>query len=154
MEVAASCVAFIDFALKLTLAIREYQKSVRNCPRALEDLHTELGLVNANLKNLVQLVERQPEATYAHLGKPNGPLDRCQEELSRLLKDLQKRSPKKGKGRWKFWYYVRRLLWPLTEADFRNYLSVTQRYSGQFNLAVNVDTKYVLVVRFVFQSYG
>ena len=148
MEVAASCVAFIDFALKLTLAIRDYQKSVRNCPRALDDLHRELGLVNANLENLVRLVERQPEGTYAHLAKPNGPLNRCQEELSRLLKDLQRRSPKKGKGRWKFWYYVRRLLWPLTEADFQNYLSVAQRYSGQFNLAVNIDTKCVLLMHF------
>lgn len=153
MEVAASCLAFIDFALKLTLAIGEYQKSVRNCPRALEDLHTELGLVNANLESLVKLVERQPDATYAHLAKPNGPLDRCQEELLQLLKDLQKRSPKKGKGRWKFWYYARRLLWPLTETDFQNYLSVTQRYSGQFNLAVNIDTKYVLLVRLESKSY-
>ena len=154
MEVAASCVAFIDFALKLTLAIRDYQKSVRNCPRALEDLHTELGLVNANLENLVKLVERQPDATYAHLAKPNGPLDRCQEELSQLLKDLQKRSPKKGKGRLKFWYWVRRLLWPLTEADFQNYLSATQRYSGQFSLAVNIDTKWVLLIDYASQFHG
>lgn len=143
MEVAASCVAFVDFALKLSLAIGAYQKSVRNCPKALEDLDTELGLVSANLQNLVQLVERQPEATYAHLAKPNGPLTRCQEELSQLLKDLQKRAPKKGKGRLKFWYWVRRLMWPLTETDFQSYLDVVQRYSGQFNLAVNIDTKYV-----------
>ena len=144
MEVAASCIAFIDFALKLSLAIGEYQKSVRNFPKALEDLSAELGLIQKNLENLVQLVERQPEATYVHLVEPNGPLQRCQEELSELLKDLKKRSPsKKGKGRWKFWYHIRRLLWPLTETSIQEYLGVVQRYSNQFSLAVNIDTRCV-----------
>lgn len=144
MEVAASCIAFIDFALKLSLAIGAYQASVRNYPKALDDLNAELGLIQENLRNLVQLVERQPQASYAHLTDPNGPLQRCQRELVQLLKDIQKRSPpEKGRKRWRFWYHVRRLLWPLTETSVQNYLGVVQRYSGQFNLAVNIDTKYV-----------
>ncbi|RXW17257.1 hypothetical protein EST38_g8592 [Candolleomyces aberdarensis] len=141
MEVAASCIAFVDFALKLTLAIGEYQKSVRNYPKALDELHAELGLIQENLENLVKLIKRQPDASYAHLANPKGPLKRCQDELEGLLNDIRKRStPKKGKGRWRFWRHVRRLLWPLTETGIQSYLGVVQRYSGQFILAVNIDT--------------
>lgn len=137
MEVAASCIAFVDFALKLTSAIDKYQKSVRNYPATLDHLRTKLQVAQENAQRLEGLGIRHQKAAYKHLARPGGPLQRYNEQLSGLLEDLQKHTEKSGK---KWTNRFRRMLWPLSESKFQGYLEVMDSYSKDFTFALAIDT--------------
>ncbi|KAF6744157.1 hypothetical protein DFP72DRAFT_930100 [Ephemerocybe angulata] len=129
MEVAASCIAFVDFALKLTSAIDKYQKSVRNYPATLDHLRTKLQVAQENAQSIWPVQA--------------GPLQRYNEQLSGLLEDLQKHTEKSGK---KWTNRFRRMLWPLSESKFQGYLEVMDSYSKDFSLQ---DKKYFEVLQWL-----
>ena len=144
MDVATAVLTFIDFSVRLTKAVTAYTNSVKNYPKTLDDFITELNMVQGNLRNLLKLIEQNPDGSYARLGGHDGPLQRCQKELEDVLETLHKRSKKPSGGyRERAAAGFRRLVWPLSEEEVQGFLAVIQRYTAQFDFGVGIDTKYL-----------
>ena len=142
MEIAAACVAFVEFSYRLTAAATKYTKSVKNSPHSLDAFLKELHRTQDTLQKITELCQRKPDVGHDGLVAV---VKDCQAELSKLLPLLEKSlSPSKTQqtrtGRVSAGF--RRLAWPLKESEIKAYLDVVHGFYRQISMELTRITKY------------
>lgn len=134
---AASVIAVVEILGKLFDICRTYSTSVKNARKDITRLRNEITALELVLTNVADIedsgVSGQLE-TLSLLKSPGEALERCQDELNRLIKPVD---PGDGVQRMRK-YGLGVLKWPLANKDVDKAVTM-ERYKSLFSLALTGD---------------
>ncbi|TFK28563.1 hypothetical protein FA15DRAFT_43395 [Coprinopsis marcescibilis] len=117
----------VDFCVKMAFAIDKYRTSVKDYPKTLLKVRSELEMMSQNFKTIEDMIKNRPDTDYRTL-EPY--LQNLPEELSDFLQRLEKTPSSR----------LRRLFWPLKEDEVQQNLNTLSRYKGHLMDFVNLRT--------------
>lgn len=130
---AASVIAVLELAGKLTVLSYTYIGGVKKAPESIQKLVDELQSLSDALENLQTCTDSNPESpALKKLSGPDGRLQQCARDLEALLLKL---AIKPGGFRAK----IGRLAWPLKEKEVIECIMQLERHKSHFILTVTVE---------------
>ena len=150
LAVVASVVAVLQITSSIISVCYDYNAAVKSVPWELPRFLSELESLRTVLQKLEPLA-KQAELTrtpndsrlpaFSGLCAPNGPLQRCHQDLEKLESTLK--SPKwiEGYGP-KRTAFVQALSWPLKEKDSGKALKGIREYKNLLSFALQADQAY------------
>ncbi|KAH0559449.1 hypothetical protein GP486_004039 [Trichoglossum hirsutum] len=133
----------LQVAAKIISICYDYRRGLKDAPKDLIRLTTEVTSLRNVLESLARLEENADTRESFHLqtlqllNKPDGPLTRCRAELETLEEKLTVTSGWKAIGK--------ALYWPLKEDDVRKTLENIQRLKATISLALSTDQTSTIV---------
>lgn len=111
---------------------KEYIDNVRSARQSIATLITELEALQANVKNLHELLKGDLLNNNVRFQKSSVLLT-CSAACEAKLRELCKKLSQEGKGR------RSRLLWPFTEKDYQKTIQELRHFSSWMQFALSVD---------------
>lgn len=144
MEVVAAVSAIIavaDASVKLTTAVSNYASSVKNYTQSLSDLTSQLGLMQTNFENLKKRLSNN-SALRSWIDDMKAPLEDCLQRLNEVRSIFEKRTSPTTESMYRNpRANMQKFLWPLKEAQIKEFVTNIQGYTTQFTFSVAIDTQ-------------
>jgi hypothetical protein len=135
---SANVIAVVQLTGRCSLSVcYDNQKGVRHASKDQTAICNHLKSLRDVLERLLELAKSEAEkgssrlSTLESLVKPDGPLSKCEAELTALMKKLKPASGWKAVGKG--------LAWPLKESDVNKCLDNLERTKETLNLALSAD---------------
>lgn len=139
-SLSVSIVTVLALAGKLVTLGGAYTSSVSGCPKEINDLLIELSALSQILIALKDVTD--PVTNTATSTTPiiwarilAGPIDECTNQLTEMFAFLDKYQNSKNKMK----KIVQRLMWPLKEAETREWINKIEGHKSTFTLALSTD---------------
>jgi len=132
---AASVIAVIDIAAKITSICYHYAVAVKNAKDDIESVQNKVTDITNVLEKLKQLLDGPGKARFPATHEVFDSLNQCLRDLQKLQADLEPKKARKAMSRLGF----RALKWPFSKKQVENILSKLERYEQTFTLALQVD---------------
>lgn len=138
LSLVASLIAVVQISGSVISCCYEYRKGVKNAPKDLLRVTTEVAALRNVVERLVALVDDEKMAGHKYLSalndivSTNGPMELCQHDLESLRVKLEP-----PVNEWKA--LERRLTWPLQEKDVTKTLATISRTKSLLETALMVD---------------
>ena len=133
--VAAGVAQFVDLAVDVAFSLSQYFQSVQHAPKLSRELQQEALLVSLVLEKLrSQLVTSHNVGTTRLTGVLNDSIM----EFEKAMRDIASRVLVKEGD------LMKRLKWPFTERENREYFSKLERYKNTFTLALTTVQRYII----------
>lgn len=119
----ASAAQLAEMAANVYLSLFKYFRAVKQAPKLSKELREEALLVNEvleELKSALETIDTQPSTTSG--------LNNAFDGMTKILNKLESEVKESE--------VMKRLKWPFTEQENKEYLSKLGRYKGTFNLAL------------------
>jgi hypothetical protein len=137
MSFSASIIGVIQLAGSVISTCYEYVNGVKNAPKDIRSIITELRGLSDVLDRLCQLAESSSITTLEQLSGPDGSLEMCKKELGDLQEKLKLPEGWKAKRK--------ALFWPMKEGDVRKTLANLERTKSMLTLALTLHNTYVSI---------
>lgn len=138
-SLSVSIITIIGFAGQLAALGNDYAKSVSGCPKEISDLLAELSALSQVLvavKDIIDPTTATPTTPIIWSGILVNPINECANQLQEMLAFLTKyQQNRKSKIR----KIMKRLMWPLKEAETREWINKIEGHKSTFTLALSTD---------------
>jgi hypothetical protein len=132
LSVAASACQFAEQTLKVSDALIDYFRKVKNAPKLSRELRQEALLLSDVLENLRSVLPGDSQA-----GPLPNSLNNTVKEFEDTVKEMAKHVEiKENELSWK------RFRWPFDQKDNEKYLEKLERFKNTFQLALQTIQKY------------
>lgn len=138
LSAAASVIAVIQIAEDVCSKLQQYMWAVKDAKKDIERLRDEVLSLH-NVLEKVDDLKNDPRSAKLPalntLNKPNGPIEKCNHELVKLLDELdigQGDTTMKRVG----W---RALKWPFSSKAIDKKVGALERYKATFSFAITAD---------------
>ena len=135
---AASVIAVVQISGQVFDLCRKYYLEVKSARKEIQRLRDEvisLQDVLTSVADLPKAPSSTNQSTLRLLSQPNGPLQRCQIDLEKLVVDLNP-GPEHDKMKQ---FGSRALQWPFNSKAVDKAITTIERYKQTFNLALTAD---------------
>ena len=150
---AATIVQLVTFVGQVIDEVRRYSKSVKDYPRAAEQLVGQLETMQKVLGDLSTLIT-PIQLQVPNLGPSQLALDtsnlqyligdsvkKCEQSLQDIHEKIERARTNKPGSRLKRWSgFTKRMLWPFTEEETKELIASLGTHERQFLLAVGAAT--------------
>lgn len=138
LSLSVSIITVLTLAGQLVTLGNAYASSVSGCPKEINDLLTELSALSqilVALKDIVNPATATSATPIIWAGILASPVDECASQLQEMLAFLIKFQNPKNKMK----KIVQRLMWPLKEAETREWINKIEGHKSTFTLALSTD---------------
>lgn len=138
LSLTVSIITIVTLAGQLVSLGNAYASSVSGCPQEIKDLISELSALSKILAALKEVIDPASATSNTPIllsGILVGPLDECANQLKEMVEFLTKHQTSKNRVR----KMVKRLMWPLKEAETRAWISKIEGHKSTFTLALSTD---------------
>lgn len=138
LSLTVSIITIVTLAGQLVSLGSSYASSVSGCPREISDFLTELSALSqvlVALKDVINPATASPETPIISSGILVGPVAECAEQLKEMLAFLTKYQISKNRMR----KVMKRIMWPLKEAETREWINKINGHKSTFVLALSAD---------------
>lgn len=138
LSLTVSIITVVTLAGQLVSLGNSYASSVSGYPQEIKDLVSELSALSKiliALKEVIDPATATPDTPIILSGILVGPLDECANQLKEMIEFLTKHQTSKNKMR----RMIKRLMWPLQEAETRAWISKIEGHKSTFTLALSTD---------------
>lgn len=138
LSLSVSIITVLTLAGQLATLGNAYVSSVSGYPKEINDLLTELSSLSQiliALKDIISPTTATPTTPIIWAGILVSPVEECANQLREMLAFLTKYQSPKGKMR----KMVQRLMWPLKEAETREWINKLEGHKSTFTLALSTD---------------
>ena len=149
---AAGVIAVVQISGKVFDLCRTYYLEVKNARKDIQRLRDEVTSLQDVLASVADLADAPSSGKLSILGllnRPNGPVQQCHTELTRLVAELE---PGQGKDTMKQ-FGLRALKWPFSSKDVDKAIIAIGRYKATFDLALTADHTYVELFLSLYSQY-
>lgn len=134
---AASVIAVIQISATIFELCQTYISAVKEARKdiqRLRDAVTSLQDVMTDVRDLEDDPSSSRRSVFSRLNQPNGPVQQCTRDLSRLVAQLEV-----GDGENKMRQFGLRLKWPFSSKAINERLQVINNHKATFTLALTSD---------------
>lgn len=137
-SLSVSIITILTVAGQLATLGNSYATSVSSYPKEINDLLTELSALSQVLIVLKDIIDPATATSTTPIIWARilvSPVDECANQLQEMLAFLTKHQNSKSKMR----KIVKRLMWPLKEAETREWINKIEGHKSTFTLALSTD---------------
>lgn len=139
LSLSVSIITILTLAGQLVTLGNAYATSVSSCPKEISDLLNELSALSQVLvavKNITDPAKATSTTPVIRSGILVNPINECAKQLQEMLAFLTKyqQNPKS-----KIRKIMKRLMWPLKEAETREWVNKIEGHKSTFTLALSTD---------------
>lgn len=131
--VAAAAAQFAGLTLRLSNTLMQFILSIKEAPRRSRELISEILLVSDVLDELKSVLDAAPQTETS--------LVDAIEKFASFLKELNSCTEVREND------VKKRLKWPFTEKQNKEYLEKLERFKSTFNFALNTSQAYLFLSR-------
>lgn len=138
LSLSVSIITILTVAGQLATLGNAYATSVSGYPKEINDLLTELSALSQVLIALKDIIDPATATSATPIIWARilvSPVDECANQLQEMLAFLTKYQSSKSKMR----KIVKRLMWPLKEAETREWIKKIEGHKSTFTLALSTD---------------
>ena len=135
LSIAASIAGLISLTIQVSESVTSYGKAVKDAPKSIEEMISELYSMLSVLRQLESLFRSQQVkcSSFDHSSVLALAIIRCDENIGKLLSKLrQMESHKLSRA-------FERLQWPFSEKNLNKILVTIRRYTATFQFALTVE---------------
>jgi hypothetical protein len=137
-SLTVSIITVVTLAAQLVSLGNSYASSISGCAREIEDLVAEVSALSQiliALKKVIDPATATSQTPIIRSGILVGRVEDCANQLKEMITVLTKYQASKNKVK----KLMRRLVWPLKEADTREWINKIETYKSTFTLALSAD---------------
>lgn len=138
LSLTVSVITIVTLAGQLVSLGSSYASGVSDCPREISDFLTELSALSqvlVALKDVIDPATASSETPIISSGILVGPVAECVDQLKEMLAFLTKYQISKNRMR----KVMKRMMWPLKEAETREWINKIEGHKSTFALALSAD---------------
>lgn len=137
-SLTVSIITVVTLAGQLVSLGKSYASSVSGCPQEINDLLSELSALSQILMALKDVIDPATATSKTPIllgGILVGPVDDCANQLREMIAFLTKCQASKSRIK----KVMKRLVWPLREAETKDWINKIEGYKSTFTLALSAD---------------
>lgn len=132
---AASVIAVIDLAAKMTTLCFQYSIAVKGAKKDIERLQRKIGEIRDILEEVRQLLDGRDKTLLSATYKLSDSLKKCLQQLEDLNMQLEPKATRKIMSQLGF----RALKWPFTSKEVEKHIANLESYEQTYTLALQAD---------------
>lgn len=134
--IAAGAAQFTELAATVFLDLFKYFQTVKRAPKLSKELREEVHLVHKVLEDIKSTLEINTPSSVTPT------LNDAVKKFTEIMDELKNRLEVKESD------IIKRLKWPFTEQENKEYISKLERYKNTFTLALSTIQRYLLLPRY------